>query len=239
VSRFLRSKLSFANVVACLALFVALGGSSYAALRVDSSMIANNSVTSKDLKNNGVRGRDIRKGTVRGTDVRDGDLQGRDVRNDTLSGSDVRESSLAAVPSALNAQALGGKPASGFLTSDELQRVGPLRLAHGESQTVAAIGPFTWKASCSDAGASGTNLTVTAESTEADSYTTSFGGPGGGSFGPGSPLEVINADSTTPGYQIAFPLSAAAPSGAAPVGIAFIGIKVGGADCLVNGWLQP
>jgi hypothetical protein len=238
VSRFLSSKLSFANVVACLALFVALGGSSYAALRVDSSMIANNSVTSKDLKNNGVRGRDIHKGTVRGTDVRDNDLQGRDVRNDTLSGSDVRESSLGAVPSALNSQTLGGKPASGFLASDKLVRVGPVRLSLGENKTLVSSGPFTWKGSCSDDGGGSTRVTVTVETTEADSYTGTFGSPVG-AFGPGSPATVVSESSPTPGYAAAFPFIAIAPSGAGPVGIGFFGIDVGGADCIVNGTLQP
>jgi len=50
-------------VVAGLALFVALGGSSYAALKVGSGQIKNNSVGSRDLRNNDVRGRDIRQGT--------------------------------------------------------------------------------------------------------------------------------------------------------------------------------
>src|SRR5215212_5220241 len=50
-------------VVAGLALFVALGGSSYAALKVGSGQIKNNSVRSRDLRNNDVRGRDIRQGT--------------------------------------------------------------------------------------------------------------------------------------------------------------------------------
>ena len=55
----LLSRLTFANVVAVLALFVALGGSSYAALRVDSASIADDSIRSEDLRNNDVHGRDI------------------------------------------------------------------------------------------------------------------------------------------------------------------------------------
>jgi hypothetical protein len=41
----IREKLTFANVLACLALFVALGGASYAAMR-----LPKNSVGSKQLK---------------------------------------------------------------------------------------------------------------------------------------------------------------------------------------------
>jgi hypothetical protein len=49
---------TFANVIALLALFVALGDSSYAALSVGSKQIVDNSVRSKDLRNNEVRGHD-------------------------------------------------------------------------------------------------------------------------------------------------------------------------------------
>jgi hypothetical protein len=70
-------RLSFANVVSAMALFVALGGSSYAAIKIGSAEIADNSV----------RGRDIHKSTVRGTDIRDGDLTGKDIRNSTIAGA--------------------------------------------------------------------------------------------------------------------------------------------------------
>lgn len=168
-------RLSYANVIATLALFVALGGSSYAALSVGSKQIANNSVRSKDLRNNDVRGRDIRKSTVRASDVRNGALQGKDVRDDALTGADVMESTLAAVPSAQNALTLGGKPASAFLGSDKQQRTGLIKLTHGQTKTFASSGPFTWRAICSDDGGGSTRLRVTLQTTEAGS----FGGPGG------------------------------------------------------------
>lgn len=67
-----------ATVVAYLALFVALGGSSYAALKVGSGQIADNGVRSKDIRNNDVRGRDIRRGTLGSSDVADGSLRAED-----------------------------------------------------------------------------------------------------------------------------------------------------------------
>jgi hypothetical protein len=217
---------------------VALGGSSYAALSVGSDQIANNSVRSKDLRNNDVRGRDIRKDTVRGTDVRNGDLQGKDVRDDTLTGADVKESSLATVPSAQDTQTLGGKPASAFLGSDKQLRTGLIKLMHGDTKTVASSGPFTWRAACSDAGGGSTRLQVTLETTESGSFAGDFGG-GGAPVSPGPPVPVFDNASATPVYTIGFPLSAVAPSGAAPVGLGFVGLKVAGADCVVNGTLWP
>jgi hypothetical protein len=194
---FFRRHFSFANLTALLALFVALGGSSYAALSVGSKQIANNSVRSKDLRNNDVRGRDIRKGTVRGTDVRDGDVKGRDVRDNTLTGADVKESSLGSVPSALDAQTLAGKPASAFLGSGQQLKTGLIRLARDETKTMASNGPFTWKAACSDGGGGNTRLVVTVETTEAGSVTGDFMG-GSALFSPGSPATVFDQSAPAP-----------------------------------------
>jgi hypothetical protein len=232
-----RRHCSFANLTALLALFLALGGSSYAALSVGSKEIANNSVRSKDLRNNNVRGRDIRKETVRGTDIRNGDLQGRDVRDNTLTGADVKESGLATVPSAQDAQTLAGKPASAFLGSDTQSRSGLIKLMHGDTQTVASSGPFTWKAACTEDPGGESHLTVTVESTEANSFAGAFDPSLSQPVAPGAPATVFEAQSPAPVYTIGFPLAAVAPSGAAPLGLAFAGIQVAGADCVVNGIL--
>jgi len=70
-------------VIKTVALFVALGGVSYAAATIGSAEIKNNSVRSKDVKN--------------------GDLRGKDLKKDTIGGSRVLESSLGKVPSAAQA----------------------------------------------------------------------------------------------------------------------------------------
>src|SRR3712207_6327303 len=54
-----------ATVVAYLALFVALGGSSYAALQVTGRNIKDNSVTTRDVKNRSLLARDFRRGQLR------------------------------------------------------------------------------------------------------------------------------------------------------------------------------
>jgi hypothetical protein len=85
--RALRDRVTYANVVATLALFVALGGSSYAVSKIAGSDIRKRSLTSKQFKSNSI---------------------GRRV---------VKESSLRAVPRARNAARLGGQPAERFLVS--------------------------------------------------------------------------------------------------------------------------
>jgi hypothetical protein len=60
----LRPKLTFANVVSCLALFVALSGSAYAA-----AQLKKNSVGSKQIKANAVTTAKIKKGAVTGAKI--------------------------------------------------------------------------------------------------------------------------------------------------------------------------
>ena len=162
----LRSTLTFSNTVAMVALFIALGGSSYAALQVGSEQIADNSVRSKDLRNNDIRGRDIHTGAVRSADLRNNDIRGRDIPGrrakrrtaqqrhpqrghphrriaggdvaaDTLTGANLLESSLATVPSAANAATLDGKSATAFLAADRLVTTGFEELSIGETRTIA------------------------------------------------------------------------------------------------------
>jgi hypothetical protein len=66
----IRRHLSYANVTATLALFVALGGGAYAVTKVDSSDIANDSIRSVDLKDRkAVRGRDVKHDTLTGKQI--------------------------------------------------------------------------------------------------------------------------------------------------------------------------
>jgi hypothetical protein len=69
----IRSKLSYANVTASLALFVALGGTGYAALMprnsVGAAQIRPKAVGKSELRTGAVTSRDIRNRTVRVTDI--------------------------------------------------------------------------------------------------------------------------------------------------------------------------
>jgi hypothetical protein len=80
----LRRQLSYANVIATIALFVALGGVSYAAATIN--------------------GNKIIKGTVAGAKLKNGTITGTQVKSNSLTGSSIDESSLGTVPSAQTAQ---------------------------------------------------------------------------------------------------------------------------------------
>ena len=98
-----REKLTYGNAVATLALFVALGGSAYAALRVPP-----NSVGARQLKASSVTNGKIANGAITAAKVAE----------HSLIGSDINLPALGTVPnaanatSALNANTVGGHAAS-------------------------------------------------------------------------------------------------------------------------------
>ncbi len=58
------SRLSYANVVATVALFLALGGSSYAALVVTGRNVKNGSLTTRDIKDRSLLRKDFKSGQL-------------------------------------------------------------------------------------------------------------------------------------------------------------------------------
>jgi hypothetical protein len=59
-----RDKLTYANVTATLALFIALGGSSYAAVKITGKNVADGSLTTRDVKNRSLLKRDFKAGQL-------------------------------------------------------------------------------------------------------------------------------------------------------------------------------
>ena len=96
-----------ALLIACLALFISLGGVSYGVATgfIDSREIRNNTIRTQDLRNNDVRGKDIRNSTI----------GGRDVAFNTLTGADINESRLGKVP---DADRVDGLDSGAFLRPD-------------------------------------------------------------------------------------------------------------------------
>jgi hypothetical protein len=69
----IRGHLSFANVISVIALFAALGGTTYAAVS-----LPKNSVGAKQIKKNGVGASEIKRSAVRTGEVRNGALRAED-----------------------------------------------------------------------------------------------------------------------------------------------------------------
>jgi hypothetical protein len=124
-----------ALVIACIALFVSLGGVSWAFATgtIDSREIKNNSVLGKDIKDSTITTKDLRNNEVRGADIRNSTITGRDVALDTLGGFDIKESTLGQVPDSAR---LGGRSSSEFVLK-EAPSFTPLTLTGGTAGTPA------------------------------------------------------------------------------------------------------
>jgi hypothetical protein len=108
----LRSHLTYSNVMATIAVFVALGGSGYAAAKLNGQNIKDRSISGKKLKKRTISREKVKK--------------------DTLTGTEIEEAKLGTVPratradSAADAASLGGTPASAYaslLATDEAPHV--------------------------------------------------------------------------------------------------------------------
>jgi len=118
------SRLTYSNVVATLALFIALGGSAYAA----------GHITSRDVKDRSLRGKDIRRNTLTGKEVKESKLgrvpraksattAGSAARATTAgtAGTANRATTAGTADGAKNANALGGLGAGSFEKSSRIQ----------------------------------------------------------------------------------------------------------------------
>jgi hypothetical protein len=126
--RTLTEHLSYANVVATLALFVALGGVSWAAIT-----LPRNSVGAEQLKRNAVTAKKIKRGAVTAEKIKPGAVGARQLKRGTITRRQLSLSRLGRLPdsarlgglgpdafaragaTAPNASALGGIPASSYL----------------------------------------------------------------------------------------------------------------------------
>jgi hypothetical protein len=89
--------LSFSNVIAMLALFVALGGAAYAGTTISGSSIKNGSIGGGKLKNETITAGKLKKGTITGAQIAPG----------SISSSSIDLSTLGTVPSAQTANTAG------------------------------------------------------------------------------------------------------------------------------------
>lgn len=113
---------SAALVLACIALFVALGGGAYAVSKAS------------------INGKKIKKGTITSKQIKDKSVAGKDLQDDTVTGTQIKEDSLGQVPSAGDSAKLAGV---------EGVRVQPFTLTNGQSQQILQRGAFTLTATCS------------------------------------------------------------------------------------------
>lgn len=115
-------RLTYANVMSSIAVFIALSGASYAAVK-----IPKNSVGEAQLKKNAVTGKKIKKSSITADKIKNG----------TITGADVNAATLGKVPSAANADQAGHAGSAGSADSvlTLSRRLAPT--ANESTQTVA------------------------------------------------------------------------------------------------------
>ena len=109
----IRKHFSFANVIASLALFIALGGVSYAA-----TIAAKNSVRSSSIKNGQVKTADLATNAVTSTKIKNGQVAGADLAAGAVNSAKIADGSVARGDLAAGARfrAWGAISSSGALT---------------------------------------------------------------------------------------------------------------------------
>jgi hypothetical protein len=120
-----KARLTYANVMATVAVFIALGGTSVAATAlINGSKLKNRTVAGKKLKNRTLAGKKLKQNTVRGTEVRESTLDPvpRALQADDATTLDQLDSSafLPRAAKAADADALDGADSSSFLRSDRI-----------------------------------------------------------------------------------------------------------------------
>jgi hypothetical protein len=151
-----RSQNNPAMIVAIIALVLALGGSAVAA----------------GLKKNSVTNRSIKKNAVTGIKVRNSSLTGADIKNRSLTGADIDESTLSRVPSASDANTVGGIPASKLTTDDTLIKFNVAMNRGPATRALLTAGSFTLTASCFENGPTNFDVRVEGTTSVNDTYGT-------------------------------------------------------------------
>jgi hypothetical protein len=146
----IRSRLTYANVVASLALFLVLSGGTAVALS------GSNTVFSDDIVDNQVKAADVRNDTLAGGGLTAADLgpssvAGSEVKDNSVTGADVKEATLGRVPQAGNADNVDGLDSTHFgvgVMGGVMKDVGLSAVASGiqwapiGASTASATGPF-------------------------------------------------------------------------------------------------
>lgn len=210
-----------ALVISILALFVALGGSAYAATKIGAKDIKANAITTGKIKKNAVTTAKIKK--------------------DAVTGVKIKESTLGAVPSATNAvNATNAMNFSRYFTS------GLKKANIGTNVPLGSVVPFSFIGKCKDLGGGKAQAQIYLTTTSPNSYfyTAVEGIEGGseGGFDPGDEEPISYPASTTnPAWIGGGPgvdgFSATSGDGSTILdGAANVGAGVFGSPCAFQVW---
>lgn len=235
----LRRRPSASMIVALVALVVAMSGSAVAASRLVNG--------DKLIRKRTLSGNRLRKHTLTGTQI---NLKKLGTVPKAKSAASARHAASAdtaghatsadtaghatSADSATNAASLGGRPASGYLTTADRIGTGGVvkvaRSASGNTVTVATVGQFTVTLTCTKTGSGDTTLDLDATAREA-------GADVDGVFvtGPDESVSIGHINATGAASDVApYAVDFEAPSGAQAMLNVVTGVNSLGTDCWTN-----
>lgn len=144
----IRPRLNHATVVAYLALFVALGGGSYAAVKINGKSIKNKSIAGTKLKNRTVSGGKVRKDTLTGTEINESKLGTVPLARQADTATTASNATTAG--SAENASTLDGVDSSGFLRNNggSVVKINSRQAEDATAETILELAGLKLQASC-------------------------------------------------------------------------------------------
>jgi hypothetical protein len=136
----IRKRLTYANVMSSLAVFLLLGGATaFAASKIGPNQLKANSVKTGKIVKEAVTTGKLKKNAVTEGKIAGGAITTKKIANDAVTGEKANESTFGKVPSAANADTVNGQ------SQTKVFKV----LNPGQSDvTVATIAGFTLKATC-------------------------------------------------------------------------------------------
>jgi hypothetical protein len=195
----LRHKLTYANVMATVAVFIALGGASYAAV---------------NLPKNSVGSRQIKTGAVTGTKLKNGAVTRAKIAAGAVGGAQLNLSSIGTVPSATHAasadsatdaRTLGGQSAAQIAVAATIKCPTATLAAGGMCFDATQRPPANFRVALQECAARGMSLPTLGEAA------TLLIGKGlierdwaGSAFVDESTLEATNVSTETVGHEFVF-----------------------------------
>jgi hypothetical protein len=160
----IRKRLTYANVMSTIAVFLVLGGGAAFA----ASKLAKNSVGTKQLKKNAVTTPKIKNNAVTGAKIKDG----------TITGSKINLGTLGTVPNATNATNATNAGNASTVNGRSVTKIFA-KIPPGSTQTVGTFGGYSINVICSAGG--NPEITLSIGSTDGD-YEAFGTGQGVGAF---------------------------------------------------------
>ena len=124
-----RKRLTYANVMSSIAVFLVLGG----ATAIAADQLGKNSVGKKQLKANSVTAAKIKKNAVTGAKIKNGAVTGAKIKDGSLVGADINLATLGTVPNSATTDVIKG---------------GRGTLALGQQTTIFTHGPVSVSVKC-------------------------------------------------------------------------------------------